>query len=443
MKKKFGIVICMLLTVSLITGCTTFNNFKNAFFTDKTSEIADEESGVIKIGVYEPLTGEYKTQGNEEIMGIELAHQLYPEVAGKKVELVYADNQSEMNAAETAIQELVAQKPSVILGSYGETVTLVAGDAVKANNIPAISITSTNPLITINNEYYFCATFAETKQGDALADFIYSDQNISSAATVKLKGDDTATPTIKRFSNRLKTLTENNDCIVGEFELEAVSGDYSAAIEGIKESGAESVFLAVSPKVAEEFFKQAEKAGLTDILYVGTKEWSDTEFTSFVESQENLDVAYATDFSSDVKVTEMSEKFLKAYKEKYGEDKEPSDATAVAFDAYLMALEAIQNAYETTMSTDAETIVEEYDTTPAAKGAAEELEQAQKTGIPSGKYIRQALAELTDFEGASGAISFGGTNEATKNIIVTHIKNGGVSGGFDTIIEDGSEDKER
>ena len=109
----------------------------------------------------------------------ELANELYPEVAGKKVELIYADNQSEMNAAETAIQELVAQKPSVILGSYGETVTLVAGDAVKANNIPAISITSTNPLITINNDYYFCATFSETKQGDALADFVYTSQPVS------------------------------------------------------------------------------------------------------------------------------------------------------------------------------------------------------------------------------------------------------------------------
>ena len=143
MKKKLGVVICLLLTLSLVTGCTTFNNFKNAFFSDNSTDTGAEER-TIKIGVYEPLTGQYKAQGNEERIGIELANELYPEVAGKKVELIYADNQSEMNAAETAIQELVAQKPSVILGSYGETVTLVAGDAVKANNIPAISITSHN-----------------------------------------------------------------------------------------------------------------------------------------------------------------------------------------------------------------------------------------------------------------------------------------------------------
>lgn len=270
MKKKLGVVICLLLTLSLVTGCTTFNNFKNAFFSDNSTDTGAEER-TIKIGVYEPLTGQYKAQGNEERIGIELANELYPEVAGKKVELIYADNQSEMNAAETAIQELVAQKPSVILGSYGETVTLVAGDAVKANNIPAISITSTNPLITINNDYYFCATFSETKQGDALADFVYTSQQKQTAATVKVAGDDTATATIKRFTNRIKTLSENNDSVVGEFEITATSTDYSETIQGIKDSGARAVFLAVSPASAQEFLKQAEEANLTNILYVGTR----------------------------------------------------------------------------------------------------------------------------------------------------------------------------
>ena len=210
MKKKFGVIICLILMVSLVTGCTTFNNFKNAFFSDNSAvNVAKERT--IKIGVYEPLTGQYKANGEAEKIGIELAHELYPEVAGKKVELVYADNQSEMDVAETVIQELVAQKPSVILGSYGETVTLVAGDAVKANNIPSISITSTNPLITVNNEYYFCATFAETRQGDAIADFVYTNQGKDKVATVKVTGDDTATATVKRFTNRMKKLAGNSE----------------------------------------------------------------------------------------------------------------------------------------------------------------------------------------------------------------------------------------
>lgn len=441
MKKKFGVIICLLLMVSLVTGCTTFNNFKNAFFSDSPADNAAKER-TIKIGIYEPLTGQYKANGEAEKIGIELAHELYPEVAGKKVELVYADNQSEMNAAETAIQELVAQNPSVILGSYGEAVTLVAGDAVKANNIPSISITSTNPLITVNNEYYFCATFAETRQGDAIADFVYTNQGKNKVATVKVIGDDTATATVKRFSNRIKKLSGNSDCIVGEFELAVGSTDYSETIKGIRESGAQAVFLAVSPTVAEEFLKQADKANMTKILYAGTKSWNDKDFLDFVQKDKKFNIAYASDFSSKVQNTEVSKEFIKAYQEKYGKDTEPSDATAIAFDAYLMAIEAIQKAYDFTMEATEETITSMYSTEAAIKGVKEELEIAKKTGIPSGRFIRTALSGITGFEGASGVISFSGTNEATKNITVNFIKKGDVQEGVDVVIEDSHEDED-
>lgn len=274
--------------------------------------------GTIRIGVYEPLSGEYRQQGNEERIGIELAHELYPEVAGKKVELIYADNQSDMYAAETAIEELMAQNPSVILGSYGDTVTLVAGDAVKANNVPAISISSTNPLITVNNPYYFCATFADTKQGDALADFVYTVQAKSTAATVKMSGDDTATATVARFTSRFKVVTENNDSVVGSFELDANSGDYSAALDGIIDSGAQAVFLDVSPTVAMSFLQQAQDANMSSILFVGTSSWNTDEFISFAQDNEDLNIAYASDYSTNVHTTTMQDEFLDAYHENMG-----------------------------------------------------------------------------------------------------------------------------
>lgn len=123
-------------------------------------------------------------------MGIELAHDLYPTVCGKKVELVYGDNKSDIYTGETVIQELIsANSPSVILGSYGETLTLIAGKYAKASNIPAITISSTNPLITTNNDYYFSATYSETRQGDALADFAYTSQKKIVAAAVKNEDD--------------------------------------------------------------------------------------------------------------------------------------------------------------------------------------------------------------------------------------------------------------
>ena len=93
-KRILSLVLVVCLTAGL-TGCTTYTNFKNAFFG--TDPVAKEKT--IKIGVFEPTSGSMKTQGKEEVMGIELAHDLYPTACGKTVELVYADNKSDMYEA--------------------------------------------------------------------------------------------------------------------------------------------------------------------------------------------------------------------------------------------------------------------------------------------------------------------------------------------------------
>jgi len=422
MKKRIVTAVCLILSISMLTGCTTFNNFKNAFFeTDSTQTVAKDRT--IKIGVFEPLSGENKEQGNLELMGIQLANEMYPEILGKKVELIIADNQSDIYVAETVAQELVSQKPQVVLGSYGETLTLIAGDAVKANNIPAISITSTNPLITVNNQYYFCATYSESKQGDVLADFVYTKQKKTKAATVKVSGDDTATPNIKKFKNKMASLSGSSESIVGNFELPADSSDYSAVIEKLKESGAEAAFLELSPKIAEEFLKQAEKAKVTNILFVGPKSWNDQTFLEYIESNGKFDIGYAADFSTKTTVTKMSETFIKAYKEKYGEDAEPAQETAVAFDAYLMAVSAIEDAYNDTVSKDAESFASSGATDAEQKALKDDWETTKATGIPTGKAIRDAIKRIEGFEGASGIITYGGTNEAIKTVeVVYHAK---------------------
>lgn len=440
MKKKITAAVCLVLSLSLMTGCTTFNNFKNAFFMADGKNAAPSER-TIKIGVFEPLTGENKTQGSLELMGIELANEMYPEVLDKRVELIVADNQSDMYVAETVIQELVSQQPSVVLGSYGETLTLIAGDAVKANNIPAIAITSTNPLITVNNQYYFCATYAESKQGDALADFVYTKQKKSKAATIKVSGDDTATANIKKFKNKLESLSEDENIVVGNFELPLDSNDYTPVLEELKKSGAEAVFLDVSPKVAEEFFRQAEKTDVTDILFVGPKSWNEEGFLSYIESERKFDIGYAADFSANTKATEMSEKFIKAYKEKYGEEAEPAQETAVAFDAYLIALEAIEDAYKNTMSYD----IDEYSALAATEAEGKALKDewgaTKETGIPAGKAIRDAIKRIEGFEGASGVITYGGTNEAIKTVEVVYHAKGVLKDSFTVEAEELEKDK--
>lgn len=418
-KRILSLVLVVCLTAGL-TGCTTYTNFKNVFFG--TDTVAKEKT--IKIGVFEPTSGSMKTQGKEEVMGIELAHDLYPTACGKTVELVYADNKSDMYEAEAAIQELISSSsPSMILGSYGETLSLIAGKYIEAANIPSITISSTNPLITANNPYYFSATYSEARQGDALADFAYLSQNKDMVATVKLENDDTATATIKRFTNRMKKLTENNRCVVGSFTLSTTSADYTETIEKIRESGATAVFLAVPPIVAKDFLTQAQEQKLPYMLFLGTRAWGDKDFLEFVKANKQLHIGYPAEQATNNE-TAMSQKFMEAFRTKYGEDAELSQRTVVAFDAYLLAVTAMDRAMQAVRDTDPDTIAQNSATDAEARAKKEAWQVARETGIPSGTQIKDALNGIDNFEGASGVINYKGKNEATKSVSISHIANG-------------------
>ncbi len=411
------------MTVSLTAGlcaCTTYNNFKNAFF----DEGKEAQERTIKIGVFEPLSGKNKTEGNEELIGIELAHDLYPTVCGKKVELVYGDNKSDIYTGETVIQELIsANSPSVILGSYGETLTLIAGKYAKANNIPAITISSTNPLITTNNDYYFSATYSETRQGDALADFAYTSQKKIVAATVKTEDDDTATATIKRFTNRFKKLSGKSNSVAGTFTVPKDSTDYSKTIDDIKASGADTVFVTLSAENSIEFMKQAMDKKLMNVLFLGTRNWNDDKLIKYLKGIDRIQAAFPTEQSQNAE-TEVSNEFIQAFKAKYGESEEPSARTAVAFDAYCLAIDAISRAYDAMQNMDPDKLTADAATDAEGRTAKEVLQNALETGIPAGEHIRDALSQTKNFQGASGVINYAGKNEATKSITINFIVGG-------------------
>lgn len=422
MRKGLRKVLCLVLAVSLtagLTGCTTYNNFKNAFFSD--GKASSEKT--IKIGIYEPMTGQYKEQGKEEVTGIELANKLYPTVLGKKVELVYADNKSNMYDGETAIQELLSGSPSVVLGSYGETLTLVASDYIKATNTPAITVSSTNPLITVNNPYYFSAAYTETRQGDALAEFAYTSQKKDVAATVRLANDDAAVATIKRFTNKIKKLTGLSKSAAGNFVIPADSQDYTETIEKIRSSGAKAVFVALQPAAAKSFMEQCVKNNLTHVLFLGTKSWNDKDLLKFLQNNTKLHAAYCIE-QSQANTSELSDIFMDAYKKEYGDDSEPTGNMAVAFDAYVMALKAIEDAYNNLLDSDVEEMAAEAKSNGEALSIRNAYQKAMEEGIPNGTHIKEALNNITDFKGASGVINYGGNNEPTKSISINHIQAG-------------------
>ena len=106
----------------------------------------------VKIGVFEPASGDNGAGGKQEVIGMEYANTIVPtvEVGGKTydVELVIVDNQSATDKAISAAQELVDAGVSIVLGSYGSGVSMAGGEVFADAEVPAIGASCTNPGVT-------------------------------------------------------------------------------------------------------------------------------------------------------------------------------------------------------------------------------------------------------------------------------------------------------
>ena len=416
--KALSVIMVLVMVVTAMTACTTYDNFKNSFLGGNP----EVKAPTIKIGVYEPLSGAYKQYGKDEAAGIELAHSLYPTVLGKEVELIYADNRSNMYDADTALQELMSQSPNFVLGSYGEVLSLVAADYMVAYSTPAITITSTNPLITVNNDFYFTATFSTARQGAALAEYAVNALGKTSFATVKAVRDDSATAIIQRFNNRIKKLTGGDESQKGNLVIDAEASDFSGCIEQLMNNQVETVLLAIPPAVAQTFMTQcAEKGYLPQFL--GTREWDSPDFEKYLQTSEyDLSVSYPSVQASDN--TDTYQVFIDAYEKLNGKGSEPNGAVAAGFDSYRLAIKAIEDAYNNVKEADIEAMKANSELDAKSRAEIQDYENTLETGIPSGTQIRDALKAVSGFEGATGVLSYDGNAEVRKTVTILHFFKG-------------------
>ena len=124
MCKKLGLLFLVLaLGAGSLVGCGKS--------TDTGGDSGDS-SDVIKIGVFEPMTGANAAGGEMTVEGIKLANETKGEVLGKKVELVIVDNKSDKVVSANAVSRLIEKdKVVAIIGSYGSSLSMAAGDIVK------------------------------------------------------------------------------------------------------------------------------------------------------------------------------------------------------------------------------------------------------------------------------------------------------------------------
>lgn len=369
MKKSIALMLVLLLVLSSFAGCKTGG--------DTSAE------NVIKIGVFEPVTGENGGGGFQEVLGIRYANKVYPtvEIDGVTytVELVEVDNKSDKTEAVTAAQRLISEGVSAVIGSYGSGVSIAAGDIFAEAQVPAVGASCTNPQVTAGNDFYFRVCYLDPFQGTVMAN--YAIQNgANTAAVITQLGDDYSSGLGAFFVQAFNDLA-GAGAVVSEQQFQTNQTDFKAILTNIKAKNPDVIFAPSSITTAPLIIKQARELGITCPI-MGGDTW---ENATIIENAgaDAEGILLSTFFDEAEPATEEAASFITGFKT-YLQENNQGDiipaVSALGYDAYLAVLEAVRAA----KSTDS-------------------------------VAVRDALKGI-QIEGVTGAISFDETGDANKDM---------------------------
>lgn len=328
MNKTLSVLVASAVVLGALTGCGG----------DKKEEAKNAD--VVKVGVFLPLTGDNAAGGELELRGIKLANKLHPEVLGKKVELVVADNKSDKaEAASVAARLIEKEKVVTLLGSYGSSLSMAAGNIVKESKVPAIGTSPTNPQVTANNDYYFRGCFIDPFQGSVMANYAYNN-GARKVAIVQEVSNDYSVGLAKFFVETFKKLTGDPDCIIDVANYQTGDKDFTAVLTNLKAKNPDAVFAPGNFTESALLIKQARQLGI-EAPFMGGDTWETQEFID-VGGKDVEGAALCTAFDREKASTAEAQKFLDAYTDEY--KGEPSALSALGYDAYLIAIDAIKRA---------------------------------------------------------------------------------------------------
>ena len=340
--KKF---LALMLALVMVLGLTACGNSGKK-----------DDAKVVKIGVFEPTSGQNGAGGKKEILGIQYAQSLYPTVKinGEeyKVELVVADNASDASKAPSAAQTLISQGVSVVLGTYGSGCAIAAGDIFKNAKVPAIGTSCTNPQVTLGNEYYFRISYIDPFQGAVMANYAYNKQNSRNVAIVIESGDDYSAGFGNYFEKEMIRLGGASKVI----EFQKGETDFTTMMATIKSGNYDGIFAPVSIETAAMIISQARGAGFTAPIMAGDT-WDDISI-----AQRTGDKATGIYFSAFFDSSDTSNAAGKAFTDGFlkwvaadagrtadngGVTDAISSVTPCGYDAYIAAIKAIEAANST------------------------------------------------------------------------------------------------
>ena len=360
MKKLIALLLSILMVLGVFAGCASQS--APAASTDKqeeaaapaaseeavapaeesaTEEAASSGDKVVKIGVFEPQTGDNGAGGKQEVLGMQYANYVQPtvEIGGETydVKLEIVDNRTTAENGPSAASELMNRGVSIVLGSYGSGVSMAGGTVFQEAGVPAIGVTCTNPQVTSDCSVYYRICFLDPFQGTVLANYAYKELGVTTAYTLAMLGSDYDQGLVYYFSEAFKAL---GGTVTSE-DFPEGNANFVSYINNAKSAGAGVIFAPVSTNYAQLIIEAADAQGFEGHL-LGSDTWDNNMVIESAKGK-SVNVEITTFYQEggapefDAGIKEWMNSNADALTNNGGNDM-VSAVTAMGYDAYFVAL---------------------------------------------------------------------------------------------------------
>ena len=353
---------------------------------------------IIKIGINAPLTGDIPKVGEgskyaamlwlediEKIGGLQVGDKKY------EVELIIEDNESKAESAVKANTKMITQDDVLaIIGPQSSKQAVPAGEVANKYKTVMISPWSTNPDTTLDRPFVFRGCFLDPFQGPVVVNFITDEFKFSKAAVLY----DVASDYPKGLAEVFKGAWEEKNgigSIVAYESFTTKDTDFSSQLTKIVRSGAQVLFTPQYYNEVPLIVKQAKELGWKGPI-VGSDSWGSAETVELCG-----EACYGLFFSSHYAAAGAkgaTKAFIDRYESAYGYI--PDDVAALTWDALQLAQQAIQNTGKITGRIEKDRVA-----------------------------VRDALAQIKDFAGITGNMTFTEEGDPIKCAVIVKINDNG------------------
>lgn len=341
MKKRFlSLGLAMAMAASLTACGSSSSTTETTTAAAAAGESTADSGEVFKIGGIGPVTGAAAVYGLAVKNGAQIAvDEINADggINGYQIDFQFQDDEHDAEKSVNAYNTLKDWGMQMLMGTVTSAPCVAVADKTMADNMFQIT-PSGSSVECAQNPNVFRVCFSDPDQGAASATYIAENKLADKIAVIYDSSDVYSSGIYERFAS--EAANHGLDIVAAEAFTADSNKDFSTQLQKAKDAGADLVFLPIYYTEASLILNQANTMGYAPKFF-------GCDGMDGILQVDNFDTKLAeglmllTPFAADAD-DELTQKFVTAYKEKYGET--PIQFAADAYDAIYAIKAAAEEA---------------------------------------------------------------------------------------------------